>query len=78
MALPSVTTLAESNGAQPWLGASPQCPGCRIPLEIDGWQLTLFNDCDTLGYCQSCSRFKAMETTREKNSDENYHRGMGW
>ena len=21
------TTLAESNGAQPWLGASPQCPG---------------------------------------------------
>ncbi len=27
MALPRVTTLAESNGAQPWLGASPQYPG---------------------------------------------------
>lgn len=21
-------------------------------VEIDGWQLTLFNDCDTLGYCE--------------------------
>lgn len=23
-----------------------------IPVEIDGWQLTLFNDCDTLDYCE--------------------------
>lgn len=26
-----------------------------MPLEIDGWQLTLFNDCDTLDCCE-CSR----------------------
>jgi hypothetical protein len=25
-----------------------------MPLEIDGWQLTLFNDCDTLDYCEYC------------------------
>jgi hypothetical protein len=23
-----------------------------MPVEIDGWQLTLFNDCDTLHYCE--------------------------
>jgi hypothetical protein len=23
-------------------------------VEIDGWQLTLFNDCDTLDYCEYC------------------------
>jgi hypothetical protein len=23
-----------------------------IPVEIDSWQLTLFNDCDTLDYCE--------------------------
>ncbi|WP_429441088.1 DUF7693 family protein [Pseudomonas sp. ILQ215 TE3946] len=22
-----------------------------MPVEIDGWVLTLFNDCDTLDYC---------------------------
>ncbi len=25
-----------------------------IPVEIDGWLLTLFNDCDTLDYCEYC------------------------
>jgi hypothetical protein len=25
-----------------------------MPVEIDGWQLTLFNDCDTLNYCEYC------------------------
>ncbi|GAB6405563.1 MULTISPECIES: DUF7693 family protein [unclassified Pseudomonas] len=25
-----------------------------MPVEIDGWQLTLFNDCDTLDYCDYC------------------------
>jgi len=48
MALQRVTTLAESNGAQPWLGAYPQYPECSLLVEIDGWQLTLFNDWDTL------------------------------
>lgn len=26
-----------------------------MPVEIDCWQLTLFNDCDTLDYCEYCS-----------------------
>lgn len=25
-----------------------------MPVEIDGWHLTLFNDCDTLDYCEDC------------------------
>lgn len=25
-----------------------------MPVEIDSWQLTLFNDCDTLDYCEYC------------------------
>jgi hypothetical protein len=25
-----------------------------MPVEIDGWQLTLFNDCDTLDYSEYC------------------------
>jgi len=25
-----------------------------MPVEIDAWQLTLFNDCDTLDYCEYC------------------------
>jgi len=25
-----------------------------MPVEIDNWQLTLFNDCDTLDYCEYC------------------------
>lgn len=29
-------------------------PRINLPVEIDGWQLTLFNDCDTLDYCQYC------------------------
>ena len=25
-----------------------------MPGEIDGWRLTLFNDCDSLEYCEDC------------------------
>jgi hypothetical protein len=25
-----------------------------MPVEIDGWRLILFNDCDTLDYCEYC------------------------
>ncbi|MGF6555478.1 hypothetical protein ABIA48_001858 [Pseudomonas sp. S30_BP2TU TE3576] len=25
-----------------------------MPVEIDDWALTLFNDCDTLDYCEYC------------------------
>jgi hypothetical protein len=27
-------------------------PRISLPVEIDGWQLTLSNDCDTLDYCE--------------------------
>jgi hypothetical protein len=26
-----------------------------MPVEIDGWALILFNDCDTLDYCEYCT-----------------------
>ncbi|EJM56220.1 DUF7693 family protein [Pseudomonas sp. GM48] len=26
----------------------------HMPVEIDGWRLTLFNDCDSLDYCEEC------------------------
>ena len=25
-----------------------------MPVEIESWRLTLFNDCDTLDYCEYC------------------------
>ena len=25
-----------------------------MPIKIEGWRLTLFNDCDTLDYCEYC------------------------
>lgn len=25
-----------------------------MPVEIDGWRLSLFNHCDTLDYCEYC------------------------
>lgn len=25
-----------------------------MPVEVDGWHLVLFNDCDTLDYCEYC------------------------
>jgi hypothetical protein len=37
-----------------------------MPIDIDGWQLKLFNDCDTLDYCEygrsSDGRVGALET----------------
>jgi hypothetical protein len=37
-----------------------------MPVEIDGWQLTLFNDCDALDYCEDCrapdGRIGSLET----------------
>jgi hypothetical protein len=26
----------------------------HIPVEVDGWQITLFNDGGILGYCEDC------------------------
>jgi hypothetical protein len=44
-----------------------------MPVEIDGWQLTLFNDCDTLDYCEYCrspdGRIGALETWQRYGTD---------
>jgi hypothetical protein len=44
-----------------------------MPVEIDGWQLTLFNDCDTLDYCEYCrspdSRVGTLELWQRDGAD---------
>lgn len=44
-----------------------------MSVEIDGWQLTLFNDCDTLDYCESCmspdGRVGTLETWQRYGTD---------
>ena len=44
-----------------------------MPVEIDGWQLTLFNDCNTLDYCEGCSapdgRVGTLETWQRYGTD---------
>jgi hypothetical protein len=44
-----------------------------MPVEIDGWQLTLFNDCDTLDYCEYCrspdGRVGTLELWQREGSD---------
>jgi hypothetical protein len=44
-----------------------------MPLEIEGWRLTLFNDCDTLDYCEYCrspdGRVGTLELWQRDGSD---------
>lgn len=44
-----------------------------MPVEIDGWRLTLFNDCDTLDYCEYCrspdARVGTLELWQRDGSD---------
>lgn len=43
-----------------------------MPVEIDGWQFTLFNDCDTLDYCECCrsdGRVGTLETWHRYGTD---------
>jgi hypothetical protein len=44
-----------------------------MPVEIDGWQLILFNDCDTLDYCEYCrspdGRVGTLELWQREGSD---------
>ncbi|WP_231380580.1 DUF7693 family protein [Pseudomonas mandelii] len=44
-----------------------------MPVEIDGWHLTLFNDCDTLDYCEYCMspdrRVGSLETWQRYGTD---------
>lgn len=28
----------------------------NMSVEVDGWLVTLFNDCNTLDYCKECKR----------------------
>ncbi|WP_223507959.1 hypothetical protein [Pseudomonas sp. BF-B-25] len=45
----------------------------HMPVEIDGWRLTLFNDCDTLDYCEDCrapdGRVGNLETWQRYGTD---------
>lgn len=27
---------------------------CQFEIEVDGWRLSIYSGCDSLGYCQSC------------------------
>jgi probable phosphoglycerate mutase len=27
---------------------------CHFQINVEGWQITLYNDCDTLDYCEEC------------------------
>lgn len=44
-----------------------------MPMEIDGWQLTLFNNCDTLDYCEygrsPDGRVRTLELWQREGSD---------
>lgn len=44
-----------------------------MSAEIDGWLLTLFNDCDTLDYCEHCrspdDRVGTLELWQREGSD---------
>ncbi|MGF6553780.1 hypothetical protein ABIA48_000160 [Pseudomonas sp. S30_BP2TU TE3576] len=45
----------------------------HMPVEIDGWRLTLFNDCDSLDYCEECwssdGRVGSLETWQRYGTD---------
>lgn len=44
-----------------------------VPVEVDGWQLMLFNDCGSLDYCELCKspdgRVGSLETWRRYGTD---------
>ncbi|UVM48164.1 hypothetical protein LOY38_17285 [Pseudomonas sp. B21-015] len=44
-----------------------------MPVEIDGWRLTLFNDSGTLDYCEDCrstdGRIGSLETWQRYGTD---------
>lgn len=37
-------------GAQSW----DEVYACHFVVDVDGWLITLYNDCDTLDYCEEC------------------------
>jgi hypothetical protein len=44
-----------------------------MPIEIEGWRLILFNDCDTLDYCEYCrspdGRVGTLEVWQREGAD---------
>lgn len=28
--------------------------GCHFVVDVEGWRITLYNDCDELDYCEEC------------------------
>jgi hypothetical protein len=44
-----------------------------IPVEIEGWRLTLFNDCGSLDFCEDCrapdGRIGTLETWQRYGTD---------
>ncbi len=44
-----------------------------IHVEVDGWKLALFNDCDTLDYCEFCrspdGRMRTLELWQREGAD---------
>ncbi len=37
-------------GVQTW----DEVYACHFIVAVDGWRITLYNDCDTLDYCEEC------------------------
>ncbi|WP_426111988.1 DUF7693 family protein [Pseudomonas sp. DSP3-2-2] len=37
-------------GAKAW----DEVYACHFIVDVDGWRITLYNDCDTLDYCEEC------------------------
>jgi len=56
-------------GNQPRSGARTD----PVVVDVDGWVITLINDCDTLGYCAACitpdGRIGSLETWQRFGTD---------
>ncbi|MGO3987226.1 hypothetical protein ABI582_22980 [Pseudomonas sp. SAS7] len=37
-------------GSQSWA----QLYACHFEVDVEGWQITIYNDCDELDYCEKC------------------------
>lgn len=37
-------------GSQSWA----QLYACHFEIDVDGWRITIYNDCDELDYCERC------------------------
>lgn len=64
------TRIMRSTSSQP---LSEIYNGRPMPVEIDGWRLTLFNDGRTLDYCEDCrfpdGRIGSLETWQRYGTD---------